>query len=72
MIFYDCILINQKIITGVSMTLPEINKNAFLYNPRKKMLLISDSKLSEEEQEYFKAEGEKYLCQEKNQKVKEH
>lgn len=57
---------------GVSLTLPEITRNDFLYNPRKKMLLISDVKLSEQEQEYFKKKGEEYLCQEKNHKHKSH
>lgn len=52
------------------MTLPEIKREDFLYNPRKKMLLISDSKLSEQEQRYFKEKGEEYLCQEKKQKAR--
>lgn len=72
MTFYDCIIIKNKTIVGVSLTLPEIKKSDFIYNPRKKMLLISDSKLSDEEQEYFKEEGEKYLWKERNQKVKKH
>lgn len=67
---YDIIFVQDKKITGVSLTLPELKKESYLYNPRKKMLIISNKKLYDTELEIIKEEGEKLLWQEKNQKRK--
>lgn len=67
---YDIIFVLDKKITGVSLTLPTLKKESYLYSPRKKMLIISNQKLYDTELEIIKEEGEKLLWQEKNQKHK--
>ncbi len=62
---YDIIYVKNKKIEGVCLTLPQLKKTDIIYNPRKRLLILSNTRLNEIEIEEIRNEGEELLWQEK-------